>query len=184
MSIQQFIGFMLGSFGALLPKEILEQIEKEGKNSASQARREPDFRVSSESRVFVLMLNHKIDFNNRQAVHEQIIVSNTLRLGALAWKGYQLKGTGAVVVYGLKERKTSFEESIDAEISYLSKEELTQSYREAIALFELLNEYDPINEMVVSFIHTEDGWIDSYRITLEIPLLNCFILQQEQLLSL
>src|SRR4028118_802309 len=108
---------MLGSFGALLPKEILEQIEKEGKNSASQARREPDFRVSSESRVFVLMLNHKIDFNNRQVMHEKIIISDTLKLGALAWKGYQLKGTGAVVVYGLKESKTSFEESIDAEIS-------------------------------------------------------------------
>ncbi len=117
-------------------------------------------------------------------MHEQIIVSKTLTLGALAWKGYQLKHRGAVVVYGLKERKTSFEESIDAEMAYLSKEELTQSYREAIGLFELLDEYDPNNEMVVSFIYAGDSWIDSYRLTLEMPLLNCFILQQEQLLSL
>ena len=130
------------------------------------------------------MLNHKIDFDNRQAVHEQIILSNTLTLGALAWRGYQLKRRGAVVVYGLKERKTSFEESIDAEIGYLSKEELLQSYREANGLFELLDEYDPNNEMVVSFIHAGDSWIDSYRLTMEMPLLNCFILQQEQLLSL
>ena len=130
------------------------------------------------------MLNHKIDFDNRQAVHEQIIVSNTLMFGALAWRGYQLKDRGAVVVYRLKEMETSFEESIDAEIGYLSKEEVTQSYQQAIGLFELLNEYEPSNEMVVSFIHTDGSWIESYRVTLEISLLNCFILQQEQLLSL
>jgi hypothetical protein len=130
------------------------------------------------------MLNHKIDFDNRQVMYEQIIVSNILTLGALAWKGYQLKSRGAVVVYKLKEGKTSFEESIDAEIGYLSKEELLQSYREANGLFELLDEYDPNNEMVVSFIHAGDSWIDSYRLTMEMPLLNCFILQQEQLLSL
>ncbi len=117
-------------------------------------------------------------------MHEQIIVSNALTFGALAWRGYQLKGRGAVVVYGLKERKTSFEESIDAEIGYLSKEEVTQSYREAIGLFELLDEYEPNNEMVVSFIRTENSFIDSYRLTLESSLLNCFILQQEKLLSL
>jgi hypothetical protein len=129
------------------------------------------------------MLNHNVDFDNRQLMHEQIIVSNALTFGALAWRGYQLKGRGAVVVYGLKERKTSFEESIDAEIGYLSKEEVTQSYREAIGLFELLDEYEPNNEIVVSFIRTQDSWIESYRLTLEISLLNCFILQQEQLLS-
>lgn len=129
------------------------------------------------------MLNHKIDFDNRQAMHQEILISNTLRLGAVAWRGYQLKRRGAVVVYGLKERKTSCKETIDAEISYLSQEELTQSYQEAIGLFELLDEYKPDDEMIVSFIHTEDSWIDSYRLTLEMPLLNCFILQQEQLLS-
>jgi hypothetical protein len=130
------------------------------------------------------MLNHNVDFDNRQVMHEQLIVSNALMLGALAWRGYQLKRTGAVVVYGLKEEKASFEESIDAEIGYLSKEEVTQSYQQAIGLFELLNEYEPSNEMVVSFIHTDGSWIESYRVTLEISLLNCFILQQEQLLSL
>jgi hypothetical protein len=132
------------------------------------------------------MLNHKIDYDSRQALHEQIIISSTLMLGSVAWRGYQLKGRGAVLVYGLKvkERETSFEESIDAEISYLSKEEVTQSYQQAIGLFELLDEYEPNNEMVVSFIHSEDSWIDSYRLTLEMPLQNCFILQQEQLLSL
>ncbi len=130
------------------------------------------------------MLNHKIDFDNRQAVHEQIIVSNTLTFGALAWRGYQLKRRGAVLVYGLKERKTSFQESIDAEIGYLSKEEVTQSYQEAIGLFELLAEYDPNNEMVVSFIHTEDSFICSYRLLLDLPPLKCFTLIQEQLLSL
>jgi hypothetical protein len=130
------------------------------------------------------MLNHKIDFDHRQVLYEQIVVSNTVMLGAFAWKGYQLKGTGAVLVYGLKERDTPFEQNIDAEISYLSKEELTQSYREAIRLFELLDEYEPNNEIIISFIHAEDRWIDSYRLTLEIPLLNCFILQQEQLLCL
>jgi hypothetical protein len=130
------------------------------------------------------MLNHKIDFDNRQVMHQEIIMANTLTLGAIAWRGYQLKHRGAVVVYGLKERKTSCEESIDAEISYLSQEELTQSYQDAMGLFELLDEYEPDNEMIVSFIHTEDSWIDSYRLTLEMSLLNCFILQQEQLLSL
>lgn len=89
-------------------------------------------------------------------------------LGALAWRGYQLKGRGAVVIYGLNERKTSFEQSIDAEISYLSKKELAQTYRQAIRLFELLDEFDPNNEMIISFINTEDSWIDSYRLTLEI----------------
>jgi hypothetical protein len=128
------------------------------------------------------MLNHKIDFDYKQVLHEQIVVSNTVMLGAFAWRGYQLKGTGAVLVYGLKERKTPFEHSIDAEISYLSKEELIQSYREAIRLFELLDEYEPNHEIIISFIHAEDRWIDSYRLTLDIPLLNCFILQQNQLL--
>ena len=117
-------------------------------------------------------------------MHEQIIISNTLALGSVGWRGYQLKGRGAVVVYELKERKTSSEESIDAEISYLSKEELIQSYREAIGLFQLLDEYEPNNEMVVSFIHSDDSWIDSYRLALGIPLVSCFILQQEQLLLL
>ena len=116
-------------------------------------------------------------------MHQEIIISNALTLGAVAWRGYQLKGRGAVAVYELKERKTSCEnKSIDAEISYLSREELTETYREAIGLFQLLDEYDPNNEMVVSFIHTDDSWIDSYRLALEIPLLKCFILQQEELL--
>jgi hypothetical protein len=53
------------------------------------------------------MLNHNVDFDNRQLMHEQIIVSNALTFGALAWRGYQLKGRGAVVVYGLKERNSS-----------------------------------------------------------------------------
>jgi hypothetical protein len=48
----------------------------------------------------------------------------------------------------------------------------------------LLDEYEPNNEMVVSFIRTENSFIDSYRLTLESSLLNCFILQQEKLLSL
>ena len=130
------------------------------------------------------MLNHEIDFDNRQVMHQEIIRFNTLTLGAIAWRGYQLKRRGAVVVYGLTKRKTPCEESIDAEISYLSQEELIQSYQEAIGLFELLDEYEPNNEIVVSFIHPEDRWIDSYRIALEMPLQNCFILQQEQLLSL
>jgi hypothetical protein len=104
--------------------------------------------------------------------------------GALAWKGYKLKGRGAVVVYGLKESKASFEESIGTKIVYLSKEEVTQTYPESTGLFQLVDEYEPNNEMVVSFIHTEDSWIDSYRLTMEISLLNCFILQQEQLLSM
>ncbi len=116
-------------------------------------------------------------------MHEQIIFSNTLTFGAVAWRGYQLKGPGAVVVYGLKERKTSFEESIDAEIGYLSKEEVTQSYREAIGLFELLDEYEPNNEMVVSFIHPEDSFIGSYRLLLDFSPLKCFTLIQEQLLT-
>ena len=116
-------------------------------------------------------------------MHQEIIISNALTLGAVAWRGYQLKGRGAVAVYELKEIKTSCEnKSIDAEISYLSREELTETYREAIGLFQLLDEYDPNNEMVVSFIHTDDSWIDSYRLALEIPLLKCFILQQEELL--
>jgi stage III sporulation protein SpoIIIAA len=57
------------------------------------------------------MLNHKIDFDNRQAVHEQIIFSNTLMFGALAWRGYQLKRLGAIIICQLKKRKSSFEES-------------------------------------------------------------------------
>ena len=130
------------------------------------------------------MLNHKIDFDNRQALHEQIIISNTLTFGAVAWGGYQLKGPGVVVVYGLKERETAFHESIDAEIVYLSKQEVTQTYPEVIRLFKLLDEYEPNNEMVISILQAEDSWIDFYRVALEIPLLNCFILQQEQLLSL
>ena len=129
------------------------------------------------------MINDNIDFDNRQVMHQEILISKALTLGALAWRGYQLKGPGAVVVYGLKARKTSFEESIDAQTIYLSKQEVTQNYREAIRLFELLDEYEPNNEMVVSFIHTEYSWIDTYQLTLEIPLLKCFILEQEQLLS-
>ena len=129
------------------------------------------------------MLNHNVDFDNRQVMHEQIIISNALTFGALAWRGYQLKSRGAVVVYELKERIASFEESIDAEIGYLSKQEVTQSYQDAIGLFELLDEYDPSNEMVVSFIQTEGRFIDSYRLLLDIPPLKCFTLIQEQLLS-
>jgi hypothetical protein len=130
------------------------------------------------------MLNHNVDSDNSQVMHEQIIISNALRLGALAWRGYQLKSRGVVVVYGLKERKASFEESINAEIGYLSTEEVAQSYPQAIGLFDLLDEYDPSNEMVVSFIETEDSFIDSYRLLLDLPPLKCFTLIQEQLLSL
>lgn len=130
------------------------------------------------------MLNHNVDSDNKQVMHQQIIISNALRLGALAWRGYQLKSRGAVVVYELKERKAFFEESIDAEIGYLSTEEVAQSYPQAIGLFELLDEYDPSNEMVVSFIQTEDSFIDSYRLLLDLPPLKCFTLIQEQLLSL
>jgi hypothetical protein len=129
------------------------------------------------------MLNDNIDFDSRQVMYQEILLSKALTLGALAWRGYQLKGPGAVVVYGLKERKTSSEESIDAQIIYLSKQEAIQNYPEAIRLCELLDEYEPNNEMVVSFIHTEGRWIDSYQLTLEIPLIKCFILEQEQLLS-
>ena len=128
------------------------------------------------------MLNDNIDFDNRQVMHQEILISNALTLGALAWRGYQLKGPGVIVVYGLKERKSFFEESIDAQIIYLSQQEATQNYREAIRLSELLDEYEPNNEMVVSFIR-KDSWIDSYHLTLQIPLLKCFILEQEHWLS-
>jgi hypothetical protein len=129
------------------------------------------------------MLNDNVDFDDRQVMHQEIITSNTLMLGALAWKGYQLKSRGAVVVYGLKQRQASLTPSSDAEINYFSQEETVQSYPEAIGLFQLLDEYEPNNEMVVAFICSDKSFIDSYCIALDFPLVKCFILSQERLLS-
>lgn len=130
------------------------------------------------------MLNHNINFENRQAVHEKIIVYNAVMFGALAWRGYQLKGRGAVLVYGLEASKAAFSESIDVRTDYLTKTEFSQNYPEAMRLFQLLDEYNPNNEIIVSFIQDENHWIDSYCLALEIPLIKCFVLRQEELLSL
>lgn len=130
------------------------------------------------------MLNHNINFENRQAVHEKILASNALMFGALAWRGYQLKGRGAILVYGLKASKVAFSESIDVRTDYLTKVEVIQNYPDAIRLFQLLDEYNPNNEIIVSFIQDKTTWIDSYCLALEIPLINCFVLRQEQLLLL
>ncbi|MEW6498423.1 MAG: hypothetical protein AB1589_38880 [Cyanobacteriota bacterium] len=130
------------------------------------------------------MLNHNINFENRQAVHEKILASNALMFGALAWRGYQLKGRGAILVYGLKASKAAFSESIEVRTDYLTKVEVIQNYPDAIRLFQLLDEYNPNNEIIVSFIQDKNTWIDSYCLALEIPLINCFVLRQEQLLLL
>lgn len=130
------------------------------------------------------MLNHNINFENRQAVHEEIIVYNAVMLGALAWRGYQLKSRGVVLVYGLNASKAYFSQSIDVRTDYLTKKEFSQKYPKAMRLFKLLDEYNPNNEIIVSFIHDENNWIDSYCLALEIPLIKCFALRQEQLLSL
>jgi hypothetical protein len=129
------------------------------------------------------MLKYNMDFNSRQAMHEQIIASNTLMLGALAWRGYQLKSTGAVIIYELTKNLSSFEESVDVEIGYLSKEEVVHNYPEAIGLFELVDEYKPHKEMVVSFSQAEKSLIESYRLNLMLPPSKCYILLQEKLLK-
>ncbi len=130
------------------------------------------------------MLNHNINFDNRQAVHERIIVYNAVMFGALAWRGYQLKSRGAVLVYELNASKAGFSESIEVKTDYLTKTEVIQKYPEAIRLFQLLDEYNPNHEVIVSFTHEEKNWIDSYCLAIEIPLINCFALRQEQLLLL
>lgn len=134
-------------------------------------------------KVLLEMLNNNVDFNNRQAIHEKLLTANALMLGALAWRGYQLKNTGAIVVYGLKESEDSCEESMDVEIGYLSKEEAVQTYPEAIGLFHLVDEYDPNKEMVVSFTDKKNSLVESYCLTLALPPLKCYILLQERLLK-
>jgi hypothetical protein len=116
-------------------------------------------------------------------MHENILASNALTLGALAWRGYQLKSRGAIIVYGLKESEDFFEESIDLEIGYLSKEEAVQNFPEVMGLFQLLDEYDPDKEIVVTFTDSEHSLFESYRLTLALPPLKCFILLQERLLK-
>jgi hypothetical protein len=116
-------------------------------------------------------------------MHENILASNTLTLGALAWRGYQLKSRGAILIYGLKESEDSFEESINIEIGYLSKEVAVQNYPEVIGLFQLVDEYDPDTEMVVTFTDSEHSLFESYRLTLALPPLKCYILLQERLLK-
>ena len=130
------------------------------------------------------MLNYNIDFDNRQVIYQEILVSNALRLGALAWRGYQLKSKGVILVYALNESQAALVESIHAEICYLSKEEALQSYPEAIGLFQLVDEYDPNNEMVVTFAESQHSLVESYCLSLDIPPLNCYILEQERLLSM
>lgn len=129
------------------------------------------------------MMNHNVDFNNRQVTYEKLLASNALMFGALAWRGYQLKSKGAIIVYALKESEDSFQESIDVEVGYLSNEEAVRIYPEAIGLFQLLDEYDPDNEMVITFNNSKNNLVDSYRLTLLLPPLKCYILLQEQLLK-
>jgi hypothetical protein len=129
------------------------------------------------------MMNHNVDFNNRQVTYEKLLASNALMFGALAWRGYQLKSKGAIIVYGLKESEDSFQESIDVEVGYLSNEEAVRNYPEAIGLFQLLDEYNPDNEMVITFNNSKNNLVDSYRLTLLLPPLKCYILLQEQLLK-
>ena len=129
------------------------------------------------------MMNHNVDFNNRQVTHEKLLVSNALMFGALAWRGYQLKSKGAIIIYGLEESEDSFQETIDVEIGYLSNEEAVLNYPEAMGLFQLLDEYDPDKEMVISFNNSKNNLIDSYRLTLLLPPLKCYVLLQEQLLK-
>ena len=129
------------------------------------------------------MLNQNVEFDNRQLTHEKLLASNALMLGALAWRGYQLKSKGAILVYGLKESKDSGQETIDVEIGYLSKEEAVQNYPEAIGLFQLVDEYDPNQEIVVTFTDDRNSLVESYCLTLLLPPLKCYILLQEQLLK-
>ncbi|HAJ60566.1 MAG TPA: hypothetical protein DCP31_15945 [Cyanobacteria bacterium UBA8543] len=129
------------------------------------------------------MINHPINFDSKQVTHEKLLASNALMFGALAWRGYQLKRKGAVIVYGLKESEDFFQESINVEIGYISEEEAVRNYPDAVGLFQLLNEYDPQQEMVVIFTHSESNLVESYRLTLILPPLKCYILLQEQLLK-
>ncbi len=129
------------------------------------------------------MLNHNIDFDNSQAMHEEILSSNALMLGALAWRGNQLKGRGTILVYALKKSEDAFAESIDIEIGYLSRKEIVQNYPEQIRLFQFLDEYDPDKDIVVTFLDTEYSLAESYCLTLLLPPLKCYILLQEQMLK-
>lgn len=127
------------------------------------------------------MLNYKVVYDNQRLMHEQCIKSNALMFGALAWRGYQLKSRGAIIVYALTESEDSFEESIDAEIGYLSSEEAIQNYPKRLELFRFMDEYDPFNAIVVTFVNTEKSLVDSYHMTLAFPPPKCYALLKSQL---
>ncbi len=130
------------------------------------------------------MLNHNIDFDSDCSIREQFLESNAVTIGALAWRGYQLKNRGAVVVYALEHSVDSLEESLDVEIGYLSREEVLQNYPEEIGLFQFVDEYDPQNELVITFANGENSLGDSYCLTLALQTLKCYALLQERMLEL
>ncbi len=129
------------------------------------------------------MLNHNVELASDRLIRKQFLKSNTLMIGALAWRGYELKSRGAVVIYALEESGDSLKESLNVEIGYLSREETIQNYPKERGLFRFVDEYDPRNEIVVTFADSENTLGDAYRLRLTLPPLKCYALLQDQMLE-
>lgn len=130
------------------------------------------------------MLNQKLISANSVVKSEQFLRANTLLIGALAWRGYVSKNRGVVVVCGLGDTEGSPTDNLRLELDYFSKEEAKQNYPEGIALFQLVDEYDPRYEIVAIFTDKERRVIDGYSLRLTVPPAECYILLQEQMLEL
>lgn len=127
------------------------------------------------------MLNQKVDFDNEQLMHEQLLGANRLIFGALAWRGYLLKSRGAVVIYALEESKYSFEQSLEVEVGYLSRDEAVQNYPQGLELFQLVDNYNPSKEMVITFTDSERSLINCYCLRLAVPPPKCYAILEARL---
>jgi hypothetical protein len=126
--------------------------------------------------------NFDLDAKSLEQTH--FLQLNILKLAAFSWRGYLLKDKGAIIVHDLPTNEHNCTEHYEIEISYLSSENISEIYPHEVELLKFVEKNDPTSGIVITFADRYNNLRDSYHLTLALPISECYVMWQEQLLHL
>jgi len=128
--------------------------------------------------------NSSLDFDHKSLEQIQFLEANVMQLGAIGWMGYELKARGAVVIVEWSKGQASWKSQNKVEVNYLSAEEILRIYPRDRELRQFIKEYNPQDSLSIAFANSNTSILDSYHLTLTVPVFQCYVLWLEQILTL
>jgi tRNA A37 threonylcarbamoyladenosine biosynthesis protein TsaE len=128
--------------------------------------------------------NLNVDLDRKSLEQIQFLESNVMQLGAIGWMGYELKNRGAVVIVEWSRNQASWHKQNQVEINYLSKADISRLYPRDRELRQFVEEYNPQDSLSIAFVNQQNSLLDSYHLTLTVPVFQCYVLWLEQIAML